>query len=127
MNSLVRPWYDSANFFSLTCTPLVIYKPDLDIAPGLASKWEIAKDGKSITFTLVKNATWSDGTPVTAEDAAFSLEYWKKNKLYSQGTWYDAYLDYVDVVNNYTINVVFKEPVTVDGLTSTIASTSKME
>lgn len=124
MNSLVRPWYDSANFFGLTNTPLVIYKPDLDIAPGLASSWEIAKDGKSIKFTLVKNATWSDGKPVTAEDVAFSLDYWKKNKLYAQGIWFDAYLDHIDILNNYTINVFFNEPVAVASLTTVIAGTS---
>ncbi|OPY56986.1 MAG: Bacterial extracellular solute-binding proteins, family 5 Middle [Methanosaeta sp. PtaU1.Bin112] len=124
MNSLVRPWYDSANcFFSLTQTSLIIYKPDLDIVPGLASSWEIAPDGKSVKFTLVENATWSDGKPVTAEDAAFSLEYWKKNKLYTQGNWYNSYLDHVDIIDNYTVNVVFKEQVAAASL-STIVGTS---
>lgn len=124
MNSLVRPWYDSANFFSLTNTPLVIYRPDLDIAPGLASSWEIAPDGKSIKFSLVENATWSDGKPVTAEDVAFSFDYWKKNKLYSQGYWYDAYLDHSDIIDNHTVNVFFNEPVAVASLTTEIATTS---
>jgi len=86
MNSLARPWYDSANFFSLTNTPLVLYQPDLDIAPGLASSWEIAPDGKSIKFSLVKNATWSDGRPVTAKDVAFSFDYWKRINFTAKAT-----------------------------------------
>lgn len=122
MNPLVRPWYDSANFFSLTHIPLVLHKPDLDIAPGLARSWEIAPDGMSIKFTLVENATWSDGKPVTADDAAFSLEYWKKNKLYAEGTELDAYLDHVDVLDNNSINVVFKEPVALVSLMTSLAS-----
>jgi len=124
MNSLVRPWYDSANFVSLaTNAHLVNYKPDLQIAPCLSTSWNISQDGKSIEFNLVNNATWSDGQPVTAEDVAFSLEYWKKNQLYSEGHWYDSYLDHVDVLDDYTVNVVFKEPVAVASLTTAIAGT----
>jgi ABC-type transport system substrate-binding protein len=29
------------------------------------------------TFDMIQNATWTDGTPLTAEDAAFSLNYYK--------------------------------------------------
>ncbi len=29
------------------------------------------------TFNMIQNATWSDGTPLTAEDAAFSLNYYR--------------------------------------------------
>lgn len=44
------------------------------IAPELAEKWEVAKDGMSITFHLRKNATFHDGSPVTAEDVKWSFE-----------------------------------------------------
>ena len=124
MNALVRPWYDSANFFGVTHVPLVTFTPELNIAPCLAEDWEIAADGKSIVFHLVNNATWHDGLPVTAEDVAFSLEYWKKNQLYAQGYWYDSYLDHVDVIDDYTVEVVFKEPVAVASLITELATTS---
>ncbi|WP_160673440.1 ABC transporter substrate-binding protein [Clostridium sp. C8-1-8] len=39
---------------------------------ALASKWDISQDGKTYTFTLVDNAKFSDGTPVTADDVAFT-------------------------------------------------------
>ncbi|MBI2707970.1 MAG: ABC transporter substrate-binding protein [Proteobacteria bacterium] len=39
----------------------------------LADKVELAPDRKSVTFTLNKNATFSDGTPVTADDVIFSF------------------------------------------------------
>lgn len=44
------------------------------IRPMLAEKWVIADDKRSITFTLRKGATFSSGNPVTAEDAAWSLQ-----------------------------------------------------
>ncbi|MBS7538141.1 ABC transporter substrate-binding protein [Ancylobacter lacus] len=42
------------------------------LVPGLAESWTISEDGLTYTFKL-RDATFSDGSPVTAEDAAFSL------------------------------------------------------
>jgi peptide/nickel transport system substrate-binding protein len=39
--------------------------------PGLAEKYEISPDGKTYTFHLT-DAKFSDGSPITAEDVAFS-------------------------------------------------------
>lgn len=46
----------------------------LEWVPALAEKMEEAKDGKSITFKLRKDAVFADGTPVTAEDVKFSFD-----------------------------------------------------
>jgi len=40
----------------------------------LAESWQAAEDGLSYTFRLRPNARFASGTPVTAEDAAFSLQ-----------------------------------------------------
>lgn len=42
--------------------------------PGMASKWEISKDGTVYTFHL-RNAKWSDGKPVRAQDFEYA---WKR-------------------------------------------------
>ena len=42
--------------------------------PALAEKVEISKDKKDYTFTLNKNAKWSDGTPVTSNDVEFTFQ-----------------------------------------------------
>ena len=42
------------------------------IEPGLATKTEESKDGKTWTFTLRKNSKWSNGDPVTAKDFVYS-------------------------------------------------------
>ncbi len=36
--------------------------------PGQAEKWEMSPDGKTYTFHIRKNALWSNGDPVTAQD-----------------------------------------------------------
>ena len=45
----------------------------LNPAPWLASKWEVSADGKSYTYTLRNDIKWHDGTPLTADDVAFSM------------------------------------------------------
>ena len=40
--------------------------------PGAAESWEVSDDGTVYTFQL-RDHTWSDGTPVTADDFVFAL------------------------------------------------------
>ncbi|MGE3536900.1 MAG: ABC transporter substrate-binding protein [Candidatus Tectimicrobiota bacterium] len=44
------------------------------LAPELATAWQVAPDGKSVTFTLRRDATFHDGTPVTAHDVKWSFD-----------------------------------------------------
>jgi peptide/nickel transport system substrate-binding protein len=41
---------------------------------GLAEKWDIAPDQKSITFHLRHDVRWFDGQPLTARDVLFTLK-----------------------------------------------------
>src|SRR3954452_14205992 len=44
------------------------------LAPELAESWQVAPDGMSCTFKLRKDATFHDGTPVTAHDVKWSFD-----------------------------------------------------
>jgi peptide/nickel transport system substrate-binding protein len=44
------------------------------VRPGLARSWQVSADGLTYTFALRQDARFPDGAPVTASDAAFSLE-----------------------------------------------------
>lgn len=44
------------------------------ITPELAESWTIADDRMSVTFNLRKDATFWDGSPVTADDVKWSLD-----------------------------------------------------
>ena len=48
--------------------------PDAGFQPSLATSWEVAEDGLSITFTLREDVTFHSGNPLRAEDAAWSLQ-----------------------------------------------------
>jgi oligopeptide transport system substrate-binding protein len=45
---------------------------DASAVPGVAESWESNSDGTQYTFHLRKDALWSDGTPVTAQDVVYS-------------------------------------------------------
>ena len=52
---------------------LIRVAPDgTSLEPGLAESWQASEDGLSYTFTL-REAQFHDGTPFTAEDAAFCI------------------------------------------------------
>ncbi len=54
---------------------LLNYNPQtLEPEPGAAESWEVSPDGLVFTFQLRKNARWSDGSPVTADDFLFAYE-----------------------------------------------------
>lgn len=47
---------------------------DGNLVGDLATKWDISEDGKTFTYYLNENATFSDGTPITAEDVKFTFD-----------------------------------------------------
>jgi len=77
-----------------------------DPQPLEATSWA-SDDGKTWNFTLREDATFHDGTPVTAEDVAFSFEYLVPSS-YSwqyQGT----ICDEVSVISDYEVQVVLTD------------------
>ena len=51
----------------------VVYDRD-KLEPELAESWQMAPDGMSVTFKLRRDATFHDGTPVTAKDVKWSFD-----------------------------------------------------
>ncbi len=95
-------------------------------APGVAESWTISKDGKVYTFKLRKDAKWSNGDPVTAEDFVYSwtrlLEpktaaeyayqafYIKGGKDYNAGKLKDAKQLGVKAIDAGTLEVTLENP-----------------
>jgi len=52
---------------------LTAESPDGRIIPGAAIRWNISRDGKTYTFYLRRDALWSNGDPVIAEDFVYGL------------------------------------------------------
>lgn len=43
------------------------------LEPGLAESWQVSRDGRKITFHLHKGIYFSDGTPFSSEDVAYTI------------------------------------------------------
>ena len=53
------------------------------LEPELAQSWKVSKDGKQITFTLRSGISFSDGTPFSAEDVAYTVQQLMDPALHS--------------------------------------------
>ena len=65
---------DAYATFQYTYPILVQYdKTNLRFAPFFAKSWKSSNGGKTWTFKTVANAKWTDGQPLTAADAAWTI------------------------------------------------------
>lgn len=76
--------------------------------PYLAKTIEISADRKIITFNLFENATFSDGSPITAHDVEWSFEYIKSAHPKYKSYYHD--IESVKVINDHKIQFVSKNP-----------------
>jgi peptide/nickel transport system substrate-binding protein len=78
------------------------------IVPDLAENWEVSDDGLTYTFHL-RAAKFSDGSPVTAADVAFSLTRLRDDP---QSAWSDPYqiVKAIDTPDERTVVITLSEP-----------------
>lgn len=57
----------------------LIWKDQDGFIPALADSWSFDSEKMSFTFELNPGAKWHDGQPLTAEDVAFTIEYYQKH------------------------------------------------
>ena len=75
-----------------------------NISPELATDWEIADDGKSITFTLRQDVKFHDGTTFDAAAAKWNLDNWMAAKKDGTQTWTS-----IEVIDPYTVRIDLSE------------------
>ncbi len=83
-------------------------KTGTKLEPGLAESWIVSDDGLTYTFKI-RDAKFSDGSPITAEDAAFSLLRIRDNKA---SLWSDSYkiVQTAEATDAKTLTVKLKTP-----------------
>ncbi len=81
--------------------------------PCLASSWEISDDGLVYTFHLRKDVKFHDGTPFNAEAVKFNFDRILDPETKSRyAVLRLAALDRLELVDDYTVKIHLKEPVT---------------
>ena len=73
LNPFVAFQADAYTTFEYIYPSLVQYNPQLQVVPDFATSWQVTDGGRVWTFHTVPHAKWSDGKPLTAQDAAWTL------------------------------------------------------
>ena len=63
----------SASAIDMVFTGLVQLDDKLNVKPQLATSWDVSSDHMTYTFHLRSGLTFSDGTPLTSTDVAYSI------------------------------------------------------
>ncbi|MCJ7623572.1 MAG: ABC transporter substrate-binding protein, partial [Anaerolineaceae bacterium] len=78
--------------------------------PGLAESWEVSDDGLVWTFKIREGAKFHDGTPCTAEDVAWSLNWTLENEVETFSFYLYNFAEIV-ALDDTTLQVTLSDPV----------------
>jgi oligopeptide transport system substrate-binding protein len=73
--------------------------------PGIAESYEVSDDNLTYTFRLRKDARWTDGSPVTSADFAFSWQRMLHPEVLCQYTYHLYGLPYAQAYNQALVDV----------------------
>jgi peptide/nickel transport system substrate-binding protein len=77
----------------------------------LAEDWSVSEDGKTITFRLRRDVSFSDGEPLTARDVAFTFEFIMNEVIAApRSRAYLARIERVTALDDHTVEFFFAEP-----------------
>ena len=99
----------SGAVISLVEEGLLAFGDDLSLQPALAEDYEVV-DPKTYVFTLRDGVTFHDGTPLTADDVVFSIEWNMDPDNASQLAAFFASVDTVEATADNEITVTLKKP-----------------
>lgn len=85
-----------------------------EVEPSLASKWEVAQDGRTYTIHLRRGLRFSDGSPFTADDVVFTLNALQDPRnpsMMADLIQVDGKFPSVARVDDYTVRFAWPRPV----------------
>ena len=101
------PGYLRMSFIFDTLT----WKDEKGIIPWLADSWEVSEDGTKWTFKLHPGVKWHDGKPLTAEDVAFTFDYFKKHIAAFKWFMRAKEIEKAEAIDEHTVALHLKEPI----------------
>src|SRR5690606_16383052 len=84
-----------------------VLEGDGEIVPWLAETWEYADGGRSLIFKIREGVTAHDGTDITAEDVAWSIDRFREISIGRSSL---AVVTDVEVLDDYHVQVSTEEP-----------------
>jgi peptide/nickel transport system substrate-binding protein len=81
-----------------------------NFVPGLAESWDVSADGLVWTFKIREGVKFHDGTPCTAEDVAWSLNWTVENEIETFAFYLVNFAEIV-ALDDTTLEVTLSDPV----------------
>jgi len=110
LNELVSTSAVAQDIIELLFLRLTEYDENLNIVPKLAESWEFSSDHRVLTYHLRRDVFWTDGLPTTAHDVAYTYELMADPVIAYPGISDFDFVERVEVMDDYTINFIFKKP-----------------
>src|SRR6202022_3438914 len=82
---------------------------DLNVAPGLAERWEIP-DPLTYVFHLHRGVKFHDGRPLTSRDVKWTFDSLLQGKIRSTKAAVYRFVDHIDAPDDFTVVFHLKEP-----------------
>ncbi|MEO0457400.1 MAG: peptide ABC transporter substrate-binding protein [Cyanobacteria bacterium P01_A01_bin.114] len=116
LNPHLSSGFKDAEASRIALEPLASFDAEGNLVPFLAAdiptldNGGVAADGRSVTWQLNPEVTWSDGTPFTAQDIVVTYELISNPEVgaVTAGT-YET-IETVEALDDHTVKVTFKEP-----------------
>lgn len=90
--------------------PLIAFDEAGKPCPSIAESWSFSKDGRTLSIQLRSDITWQNGSHLTADDVAFSIETIRGAE---EDTVYKKVLNYVSgysKTGQYSLDIHFSAP-----------------
>ncbi len=114
LNPLIRTSAYAGQILAMTFDGLVEMNADLNWQPRVATRWQVAPDGLSITYHL-QRWQWSDGQPLSAYDFASSFRLFKSAEVASVWRGFFRDVPRAVAVDSFTIryefDLTFSDPI----------------
>jgi len=112
LTPLVSQEYTASQVQSFVLDTLMKRDPDtLKWVPSVAKSFTVSDDQLTIDFELRKGVVFADGSPLTADDVVFTMDFERNDSI--EAIRARAYLDKlarVEKTGDYHVRFVFKEP-----------------
>jgi peptide/nickel transport system substrate-binding protein len=108
LNPVLEPRFVPAN--DLIFEGLVGLDGKGNPVPRLAQSWDVANDGKTITFKLREGVKWHDGEKFTSADVAFTLDAIRGTSAATVWKAYLATVTQLTTPDDRTVVVTYSEP-----------------
>lgn len=102
---------ESYVMFELAYSSLFGQNLDGTYSKDLLDSYEVSQDGKTYTFHIKPDVKFSDGTPLTAKDVAFSFNLYKDHTEFPYMNAYTKNFNTIEAKDDTTVTLTLTEPV----------------